>query len=65
MHRATIVAIFANLALAQSVTLPQQLPKTVTGFGPAAAHGELPCAAEGPKPELVFACKCGRVPLCG
>jgi hypothetical protein len=55
MHRAIIVAIFVRFALAQNVTLPEQLPKVVRDFGPGAAHGELPCSVEVLEPELNFA----------
>jgi hypothetical protein len=55
MHRAIIVAMFVRFALAQIVTLPEQLRKSVTDFGPGAASGELPCAVEVLQPVLNFA----------
>jgi hypothetical protein len=54
MHRAIIVAMFVRFALAQSVTLPERLPKAVRDFGPGAARGELPCAVEVLPPVLNF-----------
>jgi hypothetical protein len=41
--------------LAQSITLPERLPKAVRELGPGAAHGELPCAVEAQQPALNFA----------
>jgi hypothetical protein len=55
MHRAMIVALFVRFAFAQSVTLPEQLPKPVKDFGPGTARGELPCAVEVLQPALNFA----------
>jgi hypothetical protein len=55
MYRAIIVAMFVRFALAQIVTLPEQLPKAVGDFGPGAASGELPCAVEELQPVLNFA----------
>jgi len=55
MHRAIIVAILVRFALAQSVTLPERLPKAVRELGPSAARGELPCAVEALQPALNFA----------
>lgn len=55
MHRAIIVAMFMRFALAQIVTLPEQLPKSVTDFGPGSASGELPCTVEVLQPALNFA----------
>ena len=55
MHRAFIVAMFVRVALAQSVTLPERLPKAVRDFGPGAARGELACAVEVLQPVLNFA----------
>ena len=54
MHRAIIVAMFVRFALAQIVTTPEQLPKSVMAFSPGAASGELPCAVEVLQPELNF-----------
>jgi hypothetical protein len=55
MHRAILVAMFMRFALAQSVTLPERLPKAVRELGPGAARGELPCAVEALQPALNFA----------
>jgi hypothetical protein len=55
MQRTMIVAMFVRLALAQSVTPPEKLPKAVRDFGPGTARGELPCAVEVLQPELNFA----------
>jgi len=55
MRWAMIVAMLVRFALAQSVTLPEQLPKAVRDFGPGAARGELPCSLEVLDPELNFA----------
>jgi len=55
MHRAIIAAMLVRFALAQSVTLPERLPKAVRDFGPGAARGELSCAVEVLQPVLNFA----------
>jgi hypothetical protein len=55
MYRAIVVAMFVRFAVAQSVTLPEQLPKAVRDFGPGAARGELPCEVEILLPALNFA----------
>jgi hypothetical protein len=55
MHRAILVAMFMRFALAQSVTLPERLPKAVRELSPGAAHGELLCAVEALQPALNFA----------
>ena len=54
MHRAIMVAMFVRFALAQSVTLPEQLPQAVKELGPGAPHGELPCAVEALQSALNF-----------